>query len=54
MIGGGGRSCSRADQGIGVTEVGEASFMDSSTGELDFGDDAYTLTQGYSLNLWIR
>ena len=54
MIGGGGSSCYRADHGIGVTEVGEASFVDSSQGELDFGDDTFTLTQGYSLNLWIR
>ena len=54
MIGGGGSSCHRADHGIGVTEAGAASFVDSSTGELDFGDDAGTLIQGYSLKLWIR
>ena len=54
MIGGGGTSCSRADHGIGVTEVNEASFVDSSNGESDFGNDGQATTQGYSLNLWIR
>ena len=54
MIGGGGNGCNRADHGIGVTEADEASFVDSSGGELDFGDEVSTPTQGYSLNLWIR
>ena len=55
MIGGGGSSCLRADHGIGITEANAASFVDSSNGELDYGNKAdVTPTQGYSLNLWIR
>ena len=54
MIGGGGSSCSRADHGIGVTEANEASFVDSSQGESDFGNGASASSPGYSLNLWIR
>ena len=54
MIGGGGTSCSRADHGIGITEANAASFVDDSTSELDFGNETYTPTHGYSLNLWIR
>ena len=52
MIGGGGGSCARADHGIGVTEAGAASFVFST--ESDFGDYPGHITQGYSLNLWVR
>ena len=59
MIGGGGRSCQRADHGIGITETNAASFVDLGTSqtEYDFGYDAETKStpsQSYSLNLWIR
>ena len=59
MIGGGGKYCNRADHGIGITETGDASFVDYGTSETeyDFGYDAnteYPPTQSYSLNLWIR
>jgi len=51
MIGGGGKECNRADHGIGITEADEASFVYGGSSEYDFG---YTITQSYSLNLWIR
>jgi len=54
MIGGGGSSCSRADHGIGVTEANAASFVYSSSGESDFGNEGGASTASYSLNLWIR
>ncbi|XP_022809237.1 uncharacterized protein LOC111346198 [Stylophora pistillata] len=59
MIGGGGRSCARADHGIGITETGAASFVEEGGvgTEYDFGYDAVTTknqSQSYSLNLWIR
>ena len=59
MIGGGGTNCARADHGIGVTEVNEASFIDASIGEGDFGNftaagNAGVLPKSYSLNLWVR
>ena len=62
MIGGGGRACSLADHGIGITEANGASFVyDGSNGDCDcqydFGYDANTgnaPSQRYSLNLWIR
>ncbi|PFX12917.1 hypothetical protein AWC38_SpisGene23049 [Stylophora pistillata] len=59
MIGGGGKSCKRADHGIGITETNAASFLDngSSETEYDFGYNANTgnaPSQSYSLNLWIR
>ena len=59
MIGGGGKDCNRADHGIGITETGDASFVELGTSETeyDFGYDANTgnaPTQSYSLNLWIR
>ena len=59
MIGGGGKDCNRADHGIGITETGDASFVELGTieTEYDFGFDANTgnaPTQSYSLNLWIR
>ena len=59
MIGGGGKDCNRADHGVGVTETGDASFVELGTSETeyDFGYDANTgnaPTQSYSLNLWIR
>ena len=53
MIGGGGKNCSRAVHGIGITEANEASFVYDQ--EYDFGYNAiYIPTQSYSLNLWIR
>lgn len=52
MIGGGGSSCARADHGIGITEDDAASFNDYY--EQDFGNSAYSITNGYSLHLWIR
>ena len=52
MIGGGGSNCLRADHGIGITEDNEASFEYGSR-EHDFGQDE-TVTESYSLNLWIR
>ena len=56
MIGGGGSSCSRADHGIAITEVGKASFLETSgQGEHDFGNRAAaTNDKSYSLNLWIN
>ena len=60
MIGGGGKSCSRADHGIGITEAEAASFVekrDPGESEFDFGYEAHTYgapSQSYSLNLWIR
>ena len=59
MIGGGGSGCDRADHGIGITETGEASFVEvgNTETEYDFGYDAETRkppTKSYSLNLWIR
>lgn len=51
MIGGGG-ACSRADHGIGITENSEASFG-HGIDEHDFGQST-TVTESYSLNLWIR
>ena len=57
MIGGGGKDCLRADHGIAITEVNEASFADvnANNGESDFGDEAsvsVSSTNSYSLNLW--
>ena len=55
MIGGGGASCSRADHGIGITEIDQASFVGTAPVEFDFGYDAnYSPSESYSLNLWIR
>ena len=66
MIGGGGKSCARADHGIGITETNEASFVSpgGSQGEYDFGYGEYGFGYGawssnakgqsYSLNLWVR
>ena len=59
MIGGGGKDCSRADHGIGITEQHDASFVEvgGSETEYDFGYDANrgtAPTQSCSLNLWIR
>ena len=58
MIGGGG-SCACADHGIGITETGDAFFLDLGTHETeyDFGYGAqtnYALSRSYWLNLWIR
>jgi hypothetical protein len=56
MIGGGGRSCERADHGIGNTEEDSAKFG-TKTG-CAFGADKSNTgicqTQPYELNLWIR
>ena len=59
MIGGGGKSCARADHGIGITETNEASFVSpgGSQREDDFGYGAGSSNakgQSYSLNLWVR
>ena len=55
MIGGGGKTCSRADHGIGITEANAASFDDAGTEECDFGDEANSAQdKTYSLNLWVR
>ena len=64
LIGGGGACPDGADSGIGITEAGEASFIDddhagkaSDNIEYDFGYDAMrssTPSQSYSINLWIR
>ena len=55
MIGGGGKTCSRADHGIGITEADAASFDDAGTEECDFGDEANSAQdKTFSLNLWIR
>ncbi|XP_015765172.1 PREDICTED: neurogenic locus notch homolog protein 1-like [Acropora digitifera] len=57
MIGGGGKSCDRADHGIAITEAEEASFRETGQGEHDFGNygDAGTAnSKAYSLNLWIN
>lgn len=54
MIGGGGKNCSRADHGIGITDANQASF-DKSSDEFDFGFSAYdNPTNSYSLNLWVN
>ena len=53
MIGGGGSSCSRADHGIGITEVDEARFY-TSYPQSDFGDESGSGTSSYSLNLWYK
>ena len=57
MIGGGGKSCQRADHGIGITEADQASFFSGREGEHDFGNEAWyraTTTKTYSLNLWVN
>ena len=59
MIGGGGKSCARADHGIGIIETNEASFVSpgGSQGEDDFGYGAGSRNakgQSYLLNLWVR
>ena len=61
MIGGGGRSCYRADHGIGITEEGDAKFGGSDA-FLDFGHDTDNsnsyqegeIQKSYALNLWVR
>ena len=54
MIGGGGKSCGRADHGIGITE-NNSPELDDSTDKFDFGDNAHGYQKtGYALNLWIR
>ena len=52
MIGGGGKSCHRADHGIGITAAHEAKFKSDKL-EKDFGD-AVGSSKLYSLNLWVR
>ena len=60
MIGGGGRSCDRADHGIGITEVSPASFTGGSLAEYDFGynedagGDSHQPSPWHALNLWVR
>ena len=63
MIGGGGRSCARADHGIGTAQTGGGSGSgsgnkgDENETEYDFGNNVDTEnapSQSYSLNLWIR
>ncbi|KAL9962521.1 hypothetical protein ACROYT_G031628 [Oculina patagonica] len=62
MIGGGGDGCTRADHGIGITEVNAGSFVATegwkgNQTEYDFGHNAFTTVPqslSYSLNLWIR
>ncbi|XP_015772610.1 PREDICTED: fibrillin-1-like [Acropora digitifera] len=57
MIGGGGRSCHRADHGIAITEADQASFRDTGQGEHDFGNEGSARranSKAYSLNLWIN
>ena len=56
MIGGGGKSCSRGDHGIGVTASKTPSFVDTGRGEADVGNSGFTGSRirTYSLNLWIR
>ena len=56
MIGGGGKSCERADHGIGITEQNEAKFgpgfKDHDFGNID--NFKSTAPTSYSLNLWVR
>ena len=57
MIGGGGRSCERADHGIGITEKDSAAFGVESAGYHDFGNiDNFksNAPTSYTLNLWVR
>eukprot|EP00794_Sanderia_malayensis_P018027 gene18027-19833_t len=58
MFGGGGQSCSRADHGIGITEMDVPAFGTTDRGYFDFGNDArppdQAITERYALNLWIR
>ena len=56
MIGGGGRSCARADHGIAITEADSPKFHDANSDLfLDFGDESKsTPVTSYALNLWIR
>ena len=60
MIGGGRTdSCGFTDHGIGITETGDASFIEEggSESEYDFGYNGgkdSVPSQNYSLNLWIR
>ena len=54
MIGGGGKSCGRADHGIGITESNSPKFDDKFE-QFDFGDNAGgSPTVNYALNLWVR
>jgi hypothetical protein len=53
MIGGGGRSCARADHGIGITEENEAKF--GTNQGCDLGNEQGSCsTPQYALNLWIQ
>ena len=62
MIGGGGRSCGRADHGIGLTEADAGSRFAGPEDFIDFGYDAdrsqtyqeSEIQKSYALNLWIR
>ena len=52
MIGGGGARCSDADHGIGVAK--KNSFKNNANPTNDFGDNAISFNNSYSLNLWIH
>ena len=57
MIGGGGRKCSGAGHGIGVTAAKSPSFkiLNSGRPEKEFGKHQWGgVTKEYALNLWIR
>ena len=58
LVGGGGRPCSGADHGIGITRVEPSSFAEGSIKtEDDFGYGpyaSYSPSQSYPLDLWIR
>ena len=56
MIGKGGRSCGRADHGLGITEENSAKFSIShSDPQYDFGDySSNSVNENYGLNLWVR
>ena len=54
MIGKGGNSCGRADQGLGITEKNAAKFSNSQSSAChDFGE-AISVKRNYGLNLWVR
>ena len=51
MIGGGGKSCSGADHGIGTTEENYPALGGKSE-QFDFGEGLLA-TSAYALNLWV-
>ncbi len=57
MIGGGGKNCSGAGTGVGVSAAKLPSFVVKEDGrhERDFGNGEWgPVTQAYALNLWMR